>query len=239
MKKILTYGIFILLIGFGIFLFSFSAVKNKSKKVHDVAIHFTSNDHSFLTKKMVNKLLIQNHGAIKNQPKSVIDLQGLEQRIVSNPYVEEAKVYLTIDGALRVGIKQRTPIARISSGNDVYYIDKQGIKIPVSQNYSSRVLLVNGVFDAKGLKEITSFINAIINDEFLNKEVVGVVKNAENEFELSARSGKHKIDFGNLDLIQVKFKKIKAFYKRTYRDKTIESYKRINVKYRNQIVCTK
>ena len=53
------------------------------------------------------------------------------------------------------------------------------------------------------------------------------------------RSGNYKIDFGKLTKMDVKFKKLKAFYNKTFLDKTIESYKTINVKYHNQVVCTK
>jgi len=53
------------------------------------------------------------------------------------------------------------------------------------------------------------------------------------------RSGKHKIHFGKYASVDEKIKKIKAFYNKAVADNSIKEYKTINVKYRNQVVCTK
>ena len=53
------------------------------------------------------------------------------------------------------------------------------------------------------------------------------------------KAGDYKIDFGNLTEMDVKFKKLKAFYNKAFEDKTIQNYKAINLKYHNQVVCTK
>jgi len=37
----------------------------------------------------------------------------------------------------------------------------------------------------------------------------------------------------------IKFKKLKAFYNTTFADQTINNYRTINLKYHNQVVCTK
>ena len=82
-------------------------------------------------------------------------------------------------------------------------------------------------------------LSKIVEDNFLQKEIVGVQKNEENEFEFAVRSGNYKIDFGKLSEMDIKFKKLKAFYNKTFEDNSIENYKTINVKYHNQVVCTK
>ncbi|WP_243765936.1 cell division protein FtsQ/DivIB [Polaribacter cellanae] len=176
---------------------------------------------------------------MKNQAKSVIDLYKLEKNVSKNPYVEKAAVFLSINGVLKSTIKQRTPIVRIVAENDSYYVDKQGVKVPLSSNHSARVLLVSGVKSEEDVKEILPLVRYILADNFLQKEVVGIQKSDTNEFEFSVRSGDYKIDFGKLRDVEVKFKKLKAFYNTTFKDKTIQEYKTINVKYHNQVVCTK
>ena len=188
---------------------------------------------------MVNKLLIQNPKKMQNNPKSMIDLYDLENNVSKNPYVAKADVFLTVDGKLISVVKQREPIARILGDGEAYYIDKQGVKMPLSTNYSSRVLLVSGIYDQEEITVLLKFIKAIKKDDFLHKEIVAIKKSAENEFQLSVRSGDYKIDFGKLTKIDLKFKKLKAFYNTTFEDKTIQNYKTINVKYHNQVVCTK
>ncbi|WP_341220976.1 cell division protein FtsQ [Polaribacter atrinae] len=238
-KKFLKYIAFLLLIGCLGFLYSFSGKRNSNKKVTEIIIEFEAGDNQFLTHSMVNKLLIQNDTTVKNQAKSVINLYSLEKTVSENPYVENAAVFLTISGNLKSIIKQRTPVARIVDKKDSYYVDKQGVKIPLSSNYSARVMLVSGVKQEEGVKEILPLISFILQDNFLQKEVVGIEKFADDEYQFSVRSGNYKIDFGKLSEIDVKFKKLKAFYNKTFEDKTIEEYKTINLKYHNQVVCAK
>ena len=188
---------------------------------------------------MVNKLLIQNDTIVANQAKSVIDLYKLEKNVSKNPYVEKAAVFLTIGGVLKTSIKQRTPVARIFSRNDSYYVDKQGVKVPLSKNYSARVLLISGVENSADIQVILPLVSYILEDDFLQKEIVGIVKSDVDEYELSVRSGAYKIAFGKLNDVEVKFNKLKAFYNTAFKNKMIREYKTITVKYHNQVVCSK
>lgn len=238
-KKFLKYILFFcLLISVG-FLYSFSASRNQQKKVTKIDVNIEAGISKFLNHSMVNKLLIQKNESVKNLPKSVINLYGLESNISKNPYVEKAVVFLTIQGTLKTMVKQRTPIVRIIQDEDVYYVDKQGIKVPLSDNYSARVLLVSGIKNDVEMKEIMPLISTILEDSFLEKEIVGVEIVKNGEVQLAVRSGDYKIDFGTISEIEPKFRKLKAFYNKTFRDKTIQNYKLINVKYHNQVVCTK
>lgn len=238
-KRVLKYLLFAVLIGFLAFLYSFTSVRNSQKKVAKIEVKFQAGNNNFLTHFMVNKLLIQNDTIVTNQAKSVIDLYHLENNVLKNPYVEKAAVFLTIGGVLKTNIKQRTPIARIFSNKNTYYIDKQGVKVPLSSNYSARVLLVQGVENSVDIKMILPLISYILEDDFLHKEIVGIVKSDVDEYEFSVRSGDYKIDFGKLNDLEVKFNKLKAFYNTTYKNKTIQEYKTITVKYHNQVVGAK
>lgn len=238
-KRVLKYLFFVcLIVGLGL-LYGFSKSRNEVKKVDTIRVDFHNNETTFLTHEIVNKLLIQNDETIKNKEKSVIDLYLLEQQVVNNPYVEEASVYLTVNGTLETLIKQRTPIARIMSDSDSYYVDKQGVVVPLSNNYSARVLLVSGITNEAEINQILPFLNRITNDNFLKKEIIGVEKTQKNELLLLVRSGDYEIEFGNISNMEIKFKKLKAFYNKTFNDKTINNYKKINLKYHNQVVCTK
>ena len=221
------------------FLYGFTSSRNSKKIVANIEIEFNEGTNEFLTHEMVDKLLIQNHQTVKNQAKSIINLQGLEKSVLSNPYIENATVFLTVDGLLSTVVKQREPIYRVNDGLVSYYIDIHGIKVPLSTNFSARVPLVTGKVKEKDLVEITNLIKKINDDDFLKKEVIGLNKKSNGEYVFSVRSGNYKIEFGELENIATKFKKLKAFYNKTYVDKTIHQYKTINLKYHNQVVCAK
>ena len=238
-NKVLIYIGFLLLVSLLVFLYFFSLKINSRQIVKELVVEFSAGDNNFLTHSMVNKLLIQNDSSVKNQAKSVIDLYKLEKTVSENAYVEKAAVFLTIDGSLKSIVKQRVPVARIIHANGSYYIDKQGIKIPLSKNYSARVMLISGVGTDKDIKDLLPLISYILEDNFLRKEVVGIKKFVDAQYQFSVRSGNYKIDFGKLTEIDIKFKKLKAFYNKSFEDQSIQNYKMINIKYHNQVVCTK
>tara|TARA_B110000208_G_scaffold191698_1_gene259638 strand:+ start:1150 stop:1875 length:726 start_codon:yes stop_codon:yes gene_type:complete len=238
-KKGLKYLFFLLLVvGLGL-LYSFASKRNLQKKVTNIKIEFSGENTNFLTISMVDKLLIQNTKTVRNLKKSVIDLYGLENQVNKNPYVAKSSVFLDINGDIKTIVKQRSPIARVLHEDTSYYIDKQGVKIPLSAVYSARVLLISGVEKDGNFKEIVALVTTILEDDFLKKEIVEIHKLDNEEYQFSVRSGSYKIDFGKLINIDIKFKKLKAFYNKAFLDKTIREYKTINVKFHNQVVCTK
>ena len=239
LKKSLKYIVLLVLtVSLGL-LFGFTENRNLSKKISEIHVDFSENEARFLSISMVNKLLIQNQETVKNQPKSKLDLYRLEQKVLTNPYVESTSVYTTINGELFATVKERTPIARVLIDNASYYLDKKGVKIPLSQNYSARVPLIMGISTTDNLDEIYDFMHFIFEDEFLRKEITGVRKMLSGEFQLMVRSGDYRIEFGKLKNIEKKFKKLKAFYSKTLLDKTIFNYKTINLKFHNQVVGVK
>lgn len=239
MKKVATYLFFFLLLIFLSFLYSFTTDRNGVRKIEETVVEFEAGDNNFLTHSIVDKLLIQNKEFVKNQPKRVVNLHFLETNVSANPYVEKAVVFLNVNGVLKTVIKQRKPIARIVDKSKSYYIDKYGIEIPLSVNFSARVPLVSGIKESEDINELIKLIKVIESNDFLVKEVIAIQKNAQNEYVFTVRSGSYKIIFGKLENENEKIKKLIAFYNKALVDKTIKNYKTINVKYHNQVVCTK
>lgn len=227
------------MLGLVVFLVSFSHKKNSVKTVRDLSIEFEEGNNLFMDYEMVNKLLIVNGKSLKNEPKTVIDLHKLESNVLSHPMVEDASVFLTVDGLLKTVVKQRSPIARVISGSESYYIDKQAKNMPLSNNYSARVLLVSGDINEEDYSQIHNLVTKIREDEFLKKQIIGVRKMKNNEFVLRTRVGGQIIELGKIEDLNSKFKNLNAFYNKTMTDQTIEQYIAINLKYNNQVVCTK
>ena len=228
----------VLLVSVG-FLVGFSHEKNKDVRVQDVSVEFEEGNNLFMDYQMVNKLLIQNGKAVKNQSKSVIDLHKLEANVLSHPMVESASVFLTVDGLLKTKIKQRTPIARVITQNKDYYIDSQAKKMPLSINYSARVLLISGDIGEDDNDKIHLLVSKILNDDFLKKQIVAVEKMKNNAFVLITRIGDQKIEIGKIENLDSKFKNLNSFFNKTMADQSIDNYISINLEYNNQVVCTK
>ncbi len=229
----------ILLLALIVFLASFSHIRNSDKKIKNTSVEFDEGANLFMNFQMVDKLLIQNGATVKNINKSTLDLYGLENKILSHPMVEDASLFLSIDGILKAKIKQRTPIVRVFNGNKSYYIDKEAKRMPLSKNHSARVLVVSGKITEKDIANIYSLASKIIENNFLKKQIVEIKKVDDNEYFLLTRVGNHKILLGKIENLNQKMKNLISFYKKTMADKSIDKYKMINLKYSNQVVCTK
>jgi len=239
LKKFLKYIFLPILLGGIGFLYGFSNQRNSQQIITKSVVKFQSNEPYFLTEEIVNKLLIQNNATVKKQAKSVIDLYKLEEQVLESSYVEKVSLFITVDGNLNTVIKQREPIARILNGNSSYYIDSQAVKVPISENYSARVPVISGISNEKEVSSLIVLLNRIVDDNFLSKEIIGIELRAQNEYMFTVRSGNYKINFGDLNEIDSKIKKLKAFYSKVFLDSTIHKYKTINIKYHNQVVGEK
>ena len=239
LKKFLKYIFLPILLGGIGFLYGFSNQRNSQQIITKSVVKFQSNEPYFLTEEIVNKLLIQNNAIVKKQAKSVIDLYKLEEQVLESPYVEKVSLFITVDGNLNTVIKQREPIARILNGNSSYYVDSQAVKVPISENYSARVPVISGISNEKEVSSLIVLLNKIVDDDFLSKEIIGIELRAQNEYMFTVRSGNYRINFGDLNEIDSKIKKLKAFYSKVFLDSTIHKYKTINIKYHNQVVGEK
>lgn len=238
-RKILTYLKAIFLIALVVFLYGFASTRNKHKKVESILVEFENGENLYLNRKMVNKLLIQNSKIVIKQQKSVIDLHSLEQSVLAHPMVQEAHVSLTIDGLIKAKVKQKKPIARVIAEDKSYYIDSQGKAMPLSELHSARVPIITGESIIENLKDIHYLLEKISNNEFLNKNVIGIHRYKSNEYELITRVGDQIIEIGNTKELDQKIKNLEAFFKKGIQDSLIGNYNRINVKFYKQVVCTK
>jgi cell division protein FtsQ len=220
------------------FLYAFSSHKNGLRTVRDISINFTSESNVFITRESVNKLLIQNEVDLKKVPKEILDLNGLETALKSNPMIKTAEVYLTVNGGIRADVEQRKPIARVAT-NASFYIDEEGLFMPLSTNRSARVPLVTGKIYKNDLSNVHHIAKKIQDDEFLKMHIVGIVQSEDKSITLKTRALDFEIFIGQLDHLEKKINNLKAFYQKAKKDKTLASYKKVNLQFESQVVCTK
>lgn len=221
-----------------VFLFAFSSVRNSSRKVSAPEIKFIGENNLFITHETVSKLLIQNQQSVSNKPKEIIDLNGLEKALTSNPMIKEAQVFIDVEGKITAEIEQKKPIARVST-NASFYVDDMGSYMPLSTNYTARVPLITGTVYKNDLVNVFTIANKIQQDEFLKKHVVEIHQNENKSIDLKFRLNDFTIQLGSLKSLDKKINNLKAFYQKAMKDKTLDSYRMVNLKFDNQVICTK
>jgi cell division protein FtsQ len=217
--------------------FAFTSSQNHTKPISEVEVSFIGDNNLFISKTKVDKLLIQNNDYIKCVSKDILDLKALENKLSSHDMIENSEVYISINGILKIDIKQRNPYARVIS-DPPFYIDNNGTKMPLSDNYSARVLLVHGLNDESKIDYVFKLIKTIRDDEFLNLNVTDILIN-KSDISLRVRNCDFEVLVGDLNNLETKIKNFKAFYQKAYRDKILNNYKKVNLQFNNQIVCTK
>jgi cell division protein FtsQ len=219
-------------------LFAFSNYRNANRKVAEPTIEFVGENKLFITESTVSKLLIQNQGTVAGQPKEIIDLNELETALNSNPMIKKAEVFMSVNGKLSAEIEQKRPIARVQT-NASYYIDDQGSYMPLSSNYAARVPLVTGSVKKNNLKTVFQFAKAVDQDEFLKKHVIEIRQNDDETIDFKIRRSDFLVHLGTLKQLQKKINNFKAFYQKALKDKILDNYKLVNLKFDKQVICTK
>lgn len=237
MKKFIPVIKFVLLIGLVVFLFSFTQRRNASRELSKIKIEFLDENDPFITLSTVNKLLVVNHDSITGVDKETLDLKEMEFRLLENTMIRDAQVYVTVDGILGAKIEQRNPIGRVVASPN-YYLDADGKKMPLSAVYAARVPIITGRSKAN-FTEVTPLLLKINEDEFMRQSVVGVQLLTEGYVVLKLRKYDFDVRFGKVENMELKFQNFKAFYQKTKEDKTLQSYKTIDLQFGNQVVATK
>ncbi len=219
------------------FLYSFSNKRNEGRNLAHLNIEFEDETALFITENSVNKLLIVNNDTLTSISKETLVLNKMEDTLLKNPMIKNAEVYLTIDGLLGVKIEQRKPIARIIGSPD-FYLDEEGIKMPLSSVHSARVPIITGNLN-DDYKDITDLILKINEDDFMRESVVGLHQRENGTIELRIRKNNFKVLFGEVELIEKKFQKFKAFYKLAKQNNMLSSYNLVNLQFNDQVVATK
>lgn len=213
----------------------------------------------FIDEQAVRREVLDQGIAVMGSPTAEVDVTRIEQRLRSIPCVAKAEVYHTMDGTLHVKVKQREPIVRVfNSDGDSYYIDREGWTMPTSANYTARVLVVNGQLNEPGAED--GVYSVLANDSlrnffrsddihriatFIGKDpfwaalIDQVVVNADGEYELIPRVGAQRVLIGDGTELDRRFEKLRIFYDKGIPKADWRRYARIDLRFADQIVCTK
>ncbi len=187
---------------------------------------------------------------------SDIRLCDIETRLKERREIKTAEVYFTINGSICVFIRQRAPIMRIITEEGDYFIDDEGILIRKRKLYTPRLHVVSGhvvlnrpVLDglsildtgAKNqvLRDIFILVNYIRNDRYWSAQIDQLWVDEKGEIDMIPRTGSHIIHLGTIDNYVEKLENLEAFYLKILPLAGWNAYKRINLEFKNQIVCNK
>ena len=222
-----------------VFLYSFTSNKNSHRKLTKSEVIFVGNNNNFVDAKTVNKLLIENKSDVKTIEKLEVDLDKLEKTINKQEMIQKSEVFVSVDGVLKAIVVQKTPVARVFNDEGSFYIDYEGNRMALSDNFTARVPLISGEITAKNKEKLKDLLKMIYDDDFLKKNIIGIQISASDDLIMMNRNFNYQIEFGKMSNVERKFKNYKAFFQKAVLDSTLTKYKNINLKFTQQVVCTK
>jgi cell division protein FtsQ len=260
MQKLKKIAIWVGVIAYLILISGFVSGRREAMLCNKVNIVIADSlSKRFLQKHDIVDLLGRNNLLSLGQHISQVNTDQVEKLILKNTLIKKCNVYTTVDGALNIDVWQREPVVRIiDNQGQNYYLDIEGSVIAMSHRFTPHLLVVNGnihtpfnpnkvknIYDreytksAATLRQIHAMALHIKASEFWNAQVVQMYVDKNNEFEIVPRVGPHLIILGPPNDYAEKLEKLKIFYTEGLNNVGWNQYLKINLKYKDQIVCTK
>ncbi|MCC7297198.1 MAG: hypothetical protein IT244_02595 [Bacteroidia bacterium] len=204
----------------------------------------------FVSQQEITDIITKTTGNPIGQSLTSISLSKIEGTLLKIRGIASAQAFSTLDGKLRVQIRQRIPVLRIqNSFNETFFIDSNGIKIPYKENYSPDVPAANGFIHERFkdsvriystvMKQLLQVALFIKNNSFWNNQFEQCYVDNFGDIILVPRVGKHSIVIGTPENMAKKMENLRIFYIKALNNLGWDKYSVINLKYHDQIVATR
>ncbi|MES2446415.1 MAG: cell division protein FtsQ [Bacteroidota bacterium] len=229
-------------------LMSFISIKKHEVKCTKVEILIPGADN-FIEREEIDAILKANEGELVGRNLEAINIHEIEKTIKANPYIAYVKVFNEMNGVIHIEIKQRQPVLRIiNAGGQDYYIDSEGLKMPMSPNFTANVLVATGNILEGFSGRVDTLLTPLAKDLYKtalfskrdtlwDAQFEQIFVNEKSDIELIPRVGNQRIILGNADSLATKMNNLLVFYKQAMPKVGWNAYKTINLKYYNQIVA--
>jgi cell division protein FtsQ len=224
----------------------------RSKRCEQVNIVVNSTDDNFLIDVESVRSLIGADVQLLGAPMADISLSHIEHLLEQTNYVTHVNAYRADERVINVAIELNSPIARvISDRHDIsFYVDQELTKIPVSDHFTARTLLIRGPFQERyvqpkdtiqdtTLRKALPLAQLIAQDTLWKAMVSEIVVDEDGYMHLFLQTADLEIVFGTVDNAAHKLKALTEFMDKVLPVKGWQHYRKLIVKYDNQIVAVK
>lgn len=232
------------------FLIAFSERKQGGSVCNNIVIELDNlHGNHFLDEADVMKLVEGSGQSIKGVGIDRINLKAIEDRIKYDKHILDAELFGDLKGNLIVNIELRRPVARIvqSDAPDAY-IAEDGVIMPVSDKYTSRVILISGPFMKRLLEDeslnkseegtqLKAMIDFINEDDFWKAQIAQLDINSQGKITIYPQVTGQRVEFGKAENFEMKFRKLMIFYKEILPQRGWTRYERVNLEYEGQILA--
>ncbi|MDR0547715.1 MAG: cell division protein FtsQ/DivIB [Dysgonamonadaceae bacterium] len=195
---------------------------------------------SYLSENQVLAILQQPGINPVNKKMSSVSIEKIDKVLKDNKLIKSAESYKTIDGKLKIKIYQYYPILRVISNTGNYYVDIDGDIMPVPKQFAAHLPLATGAISEEYAKnQLFTFAQFLRKNKTWNEQIEQINILPNQDVELIPLKGNHTILLGKMENYRENLDKLKLFYDKALDQVGWNRYSMINLKYENQVVCTK
>ncbi|MBU6324145.1 MAG: hypothetical protein KJS92_01560 [Bacteroidetes bacterium] len=204
----------------------------------------------FITPNDVLQAMGPDGRAWQGKPVASLHLEKLETRLQEHPFVAACDVHADLSGNVRIKVEQKRVLMRIiNQGGSSYYLAANGQKLPYSEQFSPNVPVANGNIaesysdssyaKTKTLQDLLRIALFLEKNPIWAAQIEQVYVDNFSEFLLIPRVGNHSIVLGTCEELEEKMEKLRLFYAKALPSIGWDTYSKINLSYRGQVVATR
>lgn len=209
-------------------------------KCRGVEIVITDNEPQVLSVESIERQLQHKGLNPKGKPMSEITSGEIEKMLKESSVVAECQCFKTHKNLVGIHIRCKQPIIHIFDNvGGEYYLDNNGTII---KSVQSAIYLPVASGEIKGKETIDNLVKIaqyLKSNRFWRDQVEQIHVTAKQEFVIVPRVGNHLIEIGKADNLENKLDKLKEFYKEGLNKVGWNKYKKLNVEFDKQVICTK
>lgn len=229
-------------------LIGFVEKKHQTKASVDMDIKILNQRGNLFVSKEDIRELVMDTSPLMDQSISEAELHKMELKLVNHQYIEHAEAFKDLKGNLKIQVTQSTPIARLLRPQKPdAYITQEGNILPTSEKFSARVPLVSGEYADQLIEDgrkvpqqaqrILQLLQFMESHDFWKAQIAQLDIDEDGNIIMYPQVGKQYIEFGKADEMASKFLRLELFYKKILPKEGWNKYHRVNVQYRDQIIC--
>ncbi|GHT12669.1 cell division protein FtsQ [Bacteroidia bacterium] len=216
-----------------------NAVKNTVCNDIQLVVVDTLERHYINGNEIINALKNSNLSPVGKEI-SLINTGAIEDKLEENRLIKRAECYKAVNGTVWIRIYQRIPVLRVFSTKGNYYVDNEGERMPIPRNFAAYVPVASGYIENEYAQtQLYEFALFLQKDKFWNSQIEQIYIAPNGDVELTPTVGNHQIILGKIADHRENLNKLRLFYEKGLDRIGWNRYSVINLKYKNQVVCTK
>lgn len=239
MKRATKILKWVLVLGYFPVMLSFVSHSHKELVCSELNVKVRDSAESrFVDAEDIRKSVLASYPDLLGGAVNSLNFDEIEAFVKKHSSIRSCEVFNSGTGVVNIEITQYKPIVRVIASDGTFYMDEEGHRIPVSSRFSARVLVANGTIP-KEKDELLHVAGLLVSDPFWEAQMEQIYIRRNNEYILVPRVGDHLILLGQPEDVELKLRNLKALYTSGMNPKEWNEYQVINLKYKNQIVCSR